>query len=199
MKNAPIIFFSIVILALITSCNKDKDVKCSFTYDGSEYSLDKGCLLYEEQDTNHVNGYELDLFSPEVEMLTLLGAVIGYTGTGSAITLYLHSTAAPYPESRVYTCDSNRAAGTFDYASIMTNYSFDYFAGNQYGITSGTVSLSISTSKKDIKTYDVTLNCMTEEGNPVIGRYKGYLKYNNNYTYLYSGMQKSSGLKQLKK
>lgn len=82
----------------------------------------------------------------------------------------------------LYTNSTTFAGGTFAYSNLeyptaghFTGYSDIYIGdsdGESIALAGGTVTVTVNGN-----TYEITVNCTTEENKQVVGYYKGTLKY----------------------
>lgn len=140
-----------------------------FIYDGTEYSLTKGELLFYGVYGGISNNFEMDLFT---DGISWSDADTAYIGTGNYVYLDFYSASATSPVGD-YPINATPTANSVDYA--------EFSVGN---LTTGALTLSASAVSGNVKieepttgVYKVTFNIVDDSGKTITGTYTGALDY----------------------
>lgn len=174
-----LLFASLILF--LGSCKKDDDSnspsKNYMQLDASEYELSKGILEnYGKYEGD--NGYNLDLtlFSSGLKIVEEDGEVSDMSGEGHAIYFEIYTSTSKKLDIGTYEYDSTGTgeSGTFASGGCVADYNIETEEGTSLELSEGTLTVT-----KNDGIYEISFDCIAEDGTSVTGYYKGSLKYYN--------------------
>lgn len=167
MKN---ILFVLIALALLISCNKDKDTgpTNSVAFEGESYALDKGYLENHGlvPDANALYSFDLWLVSNGIVVTEA-----DISGVGNMVYIALFSGSKDELTPGTYTFTNTQASPfTFYFTLIGLDYDVANKIGLNFALVGGTVIVA-----NDGTNYEITLNGVLVNGKSVTAYYKGPL------------------------
>lgn len=178
------ILMMIAIVAIVSfSCQKDDEDEednentrnNSFTYQGHEYAISKGC--YYLTSVGSVYDYSLKLASSSISFI--YNDTLGYvqqSGTGNYVYIDLYTSNSDITGS--FVCDDSGGSEDtphFEDGIIIMNGNFDNGWPDEIGILDGG-TLQIN---KNGNIYEIIFNWTSNDGKPITGYYKGELVFYN--------------------
>lgn len=170
---------SILILAFVActlfSCDSDDDSGSdvsgngigSFTYDGNDFSLNKGSLINYGGSGNSFN-FDITLVSPSVSF----DQFGDFNGTGDVIYFELWTDQQSGLKSGTYNFDSSsRSDFTFTIADVGVSCNENGNCTFEDAAMSGSVTINRSGNN-----YDISFNFTTNTGEVITGNYDGSLR-----------------------
>ncbi len=165
-----------LIIFAITACNTNDepspDLSNSIFYDGNEYYLESGVLLHKGLSEKECYKIDLTLVSPGLTIHAVDGELAGMSGFGHSMHFKLFAASNDKLPLGVYRFDINQTqdTNTFDYGSILLNYTPETGIGTELSFSSGSIEVSANNPK-----YELTINCITNEGKTLTAYYSGFL------------------------
>jgi len=140
----------------------------SFTFLDTEYELGQGIVTYDGYENQGAYLLSLTLASSSLNLDE-------QTGKGSALSFSYYASAYDTLPSGEYVYDySSQSSFHFYIGGVHPNIDYDNSdGGDHYVINNGSFTVSVSNDNL----YTITINCMDENGNSVVGSYTGALSF----------------------
>ncbi|MCF0058846.1 hypothetical protein [Dyadobacter sp. CY356] len=171
-------FYLLVLVCFIFfGCKKDDEIvpKNIVTYDGTEFELSSGLILYFGQlSSSQVNAQVLFLYSSGIKIHESGGKIDSTSGIGHTVYFEIFSPTSTILGDGEYTFDPyfTYKEKTFNNSYTVFNANYSTSQGEFHEIMSGKVIV-----KKDGNDYTITFDCKEDlAGKQLTGFYKGALK-----------------------